>query len=221
MARVGMILAAVLMLAAGGTLEVLRSGRRADAATIQRVRDGLARLPLKIDDWHGTDVDYDQKLLDRAEAQTHLYRRYTQEFSEETVDVLILAGNPRALGAHDPTVCFTGVGYKQEANEQSRLVRHDPNARADKFWVARFKTADVPASRLELFWAWGTDGNWSASSNPRLEYANEPLILKIYVSRPLNPFGRNGDSNPGEKFLEQMLPMLRAALKPEVSDPPE
>ncbi|HEY2785846.1 MAG TPA: exosortase-associated EpsI family protein [Fimbriiglobus sp.] len=215
MARIGMILAAVVMLAAAGTLEVLRSGKRADAATVRRVQDCLNAVSSRpVGDWKGEDVPYDQKLLDRAEAQAHLSRRYRQAFTDETVDVLILAGNPRALGAHDPTVCFAGIGYKQEADEQRRTVSSDANAKQSSFWAARFRTDDIPPAAIELFWAWGTEGDWSAVSNPRLEYANEPLILKIYVSRPLNQFGRSGDRNLTEKFLSEFLPQVREAFHP-------
>ena len=50
MARVGLILAAVSMLAAGGTLEVLRSGSRVDAATVRLVQARLADTPLTVGD---------------------------------------------------------------------------------------------------------------------------------------------------------------------------
>lgn len=214
MAKVGLIVAAVLMLAAGGTLEVLRSGSRVDAATVERVRDDFTRVPVTVGDWTGREIDYNTKLLARAEAQAYLARRYTQAFTDEVIDVLILAGNPRALGAHDPTVCFAGVGYKQEANEQRRSVRPDPGGRTEQFWVAKFKTDDVPPATVELYWAWGTEGNWSASSNPRLEYASDPLIFKIYVSRPLQQMGRTGDRELTEKFLAEFLPAFRKAVKP-------
>jgi hypothetical protein len=132
MARVGLILAAVSMLAAGGTLEVLRSGSRVDAATVRQVQARLAETPLAVGDWVGRDEDYDQKMLDRAEAQAHLYRRYRLPSGEE-VTVLILAGNPQAIGAHDPTVCFRGGGLLQDRPERKQAV-----GPADEFWTTYF-----------------------------------------------------------------------------------
>jgi len=206
MARVGMILAAVSMLAAGGTLEVLRAGSRVDAATVRLLQSRLENTPQTAGEWVGRDEEYDRKLLDRAEAQAHLYRRFRHPSGEE-VAVLILAGNPQAIGAHDPTVCFRGSGLKQEGDVQKRPVGEN------EFWTTRF-TSEMPPAALELYWAWGTRGQWAAHANPRLKFASEPLLLKIYVSRSVGPADRAGGPNPTEKFLAVFLPALQKAVDP-------
>jgi hypothetical protein len=201
MTRVGMILLAVSMLAAGGTLEVLRSGSRVDAATIRLLQSRLEGTPQTVGEWVGRDRLYDQKMLDRAESQAHLCRWYKHPASGEIVEVLVLAGNPQAIGAHDPTVCFRGNGLLQQRKEEPRKVG------PDEFWTARFKS-DAPPMEMEVFWAWGTQGRWTAPDNPRFVYGSEPLLLKIYVSRV------TGGPNPTEKFLDVFLPKLKAALDP-------
>jgi hypothetical protein len=201
MTRVGMILMAVSMLAAGGTLEVLRSGSRVDAATIRLLQSRLEDTPQTVGAWGGRDYLYDQKMLDRAEAQAHLYRVYSNPTTKEEIAVLILAGNPREIGAHDPTVCFRGNGLQLQGEERTQEVG------PDKFWMAQFSSQSFP-TKMEVFWAWGTQGRWTAPKNARYEYGSEPLLLKIYVSRVI------GGPTPTEKFLDDFLPMLKAAVDP-------
>jgi hypothetical protein len=201
MGRVGIILMAVSMLAAGGTLEVLRSGSRVDAATIRLLQSRLEDTPQTVGEWVGRDKVYDQKMLDRADAQAHLYRWYKHSATGEIVEVLILAGNPQAIGAHDPTVCFRGGGLLQQGKEQPRKVG------PDEFWMARFKS-EMDPREMEVFWAWGTQGRWTAPDNPRFVYGSEPLLMKIYVSRMI------GGPHPTEMFLDQFLHKLKAAVDP-------
>jgi hypothetical protein len=201
MTRVGMILMAVSMLAAGGTLEVLRSGSRVDAATLRLLQSRLEDTPQTVGEWVGRDNVYDQKMLDRAESQAHLYRWYKHSATGEKVEVLILAGNPQAIGAHDPTVCFRGSGLLQQGKEHTRQVGQD------EFWTARFKN-EMDPREMEVFWAWGTRGRWTAPDNPRFVYGSEPLLLKIYVTCVI------GGPNPTEKFLDVFLPKLKAAVDP-------
>ena len=60
-----------------------------------------------------------------------------------------------------------------------------------EFWtVDMARTTSAERSRLRIFWAWhgGHDG-WQAADKPRVLFASEPVLFKIYLLRDLTGVG--------------------------------
>lgn len=200
--------AAIILLVAGGAVEFARSGKSASTETILNARQMLKSLPLTVGEWTSTDEEFDPKQLELAEANAHVYRRYRRK--DDVVSVLIFAGHPKAIGAHDPTVCYGGAGYSQRKEPLVQSIA-TADEKSDKLWAARFEMDNVGASALHVQWGWTIDGTWKASTTPRLDFAREPLLYKIYVSRPIGP--RDNDRNdPSMELLNVLLPALRSAF---------
>jgi hypothetical protein len=200
---------AVLMLAAGGAVEFARSGKSASTETIQKARAMLKSLPLKVGEWTSTDEEFDAKQLEVAEASAYVYRRYRRK--DDVVSVLIFAGHPKAIGAHDPTVCYGGAGYSQRKDPTVQTIA-TADEKSDKLWAARFEMDNVGASALQVQWGWTIDGSWKASVSPRIDFAREPLLYKIYVSRPIGP--RDNDrQDPSADLLNVLLPSVRTVFE--------
>jgi hypothetical protein len=204
------IVAAIVLLGAGGAVEYVRSGKTADRETILAARAKLAAIPLTAGDWTGTDESFDEKMLEVAEASAFSHRDYVNEKTKHRVKVLIIAGSPKAIGAHDPTVCYGGAGFKQY-REEAKLTVPAADGKSDSVWQARFDTETLPALSLSVMWAWTADGRWAASDRPRIDYAREPMLFKIYVSRSIGP-RESEASDPSLELLKVLTPEIRKSF---------
>jgi hypothetical protein len=84
------------------------------------------------------------------------------------------------------------------------------------YWTAKFQRQATGADQLRVAWAWGVDGDWTASAAPRREFALRKALYKLYVSRAVTPADR--EANPPvdriQEFLADFLPVVKKALAP-------
>ncbi len=184
--------------------------RPADAALVQAKLDAL---PMSVGPWVGRTEPYPQKTLDQAEAVAHLHRVYTRTDPPAVVGVLLLAGSPGAMGAHDPSVCFAGAGFKAIGAAGRRQCG------PDALWTARYDTAD--SAPFQVSWGWSAGDRWAASDSPRLDYAGKGTVYKLYLTRGLPQGGQpKGQPDPSDDFLSLFLPLTQTlAAAPPVARP--
>jgi hypothetical protein len=165
------------------------------------VQKRLDRVPLALGNWVGQDLPMHEKQVKVAHAEAYLNRSYMERSSGRTVNVLVIYGNPGDLGAHDPKVCYGSTGHEL-AGPYTR--RNFPAGVANDFWAARFEKPGAKPS--EVFWAWGTGGGWQAPDSPRLAFATQGRIYKLYVQRPAEEAGAQEPT-----FIPEFLEELRNA----------
>jgi hypothetical protein len=134
---------------------------------------------------------------------------YTRANPPAEVAVLLLAGTPGAMGAHDPSVCFAGAGHKAVGSPARK-----PSG-VDALWSAQYDAAgDAPGS-FQVRWAWSAGDKWLACDNPRFEFADRGAIYKLYVTRGLRPGGEpKGQPDPTDEFLAAFLPLTQKLAEP-------
>jgi len=172
------IVVVVLVFAGLGLAKALRTSVGTSRPAVE-TQTRLTALPLVIGPWTGADVPYPEKQLAMANAEAHLYRTYTRNKPDDRVTILLMYGDSGSMGAHEPEMCFRGAGFKQCTTRTTRNVPGQPA----EFWTASFETGSFPPSSSTLTWAWGSDGIWRASENPRFDFADRDRIFKLYVSR--------------------------------------
>jgi hypothetical protein len=65
---------------------------------------------------------------------------------------------------------------------------------------------------LRLFYGWRTADGWKVSNNPRLDFARQPVLYKMYISHEMTESDeRQGDAACAE-FIRLLLPELEKAL---------
>jgi hypothetical protein len=209
------VAAAVVLLVAGGAVEIVRSGKSATDAQVLDARAKLNAIPMDFAGWTGTGQEPNLKELEQARADAYLSRVYTRETpkGKESVTVLIMAGNPKEMGAHDPKVCYVSAGYAQKGNE-TKLTVPAPTGPADTFWTVKFEGDRVSPPLQQVAWAWTADGTWVASGQPRIEFAQVPLLYKVYVSRAMSKVAPPDDRDTTLDLLKDLLPEVRKALAP-------
>lgn len=176
----------------------------------------LDQIPLVMGEWQGQDRDLPETQLQAAEAVGAVSRIYRNEKLQAEVQLLVLCGPHGPIAVHPPTVCFAGAGLYQVAPEKSREM--NAGKVRGTFWETVFtiRTPEGVTEELETFWAWSVAGECQAAENPRVEYAAQPHLYKIYVTH-LRPATTGNASpppadNPVEAFLQDFLPTFQKAL---------
>ena len=212
--RSGLIvgLAAVIVVAVA-VAEGLRSNRWGPTEDIQLASAKLERVPAEFGSWVSKDVPLDPKIIKVAEATGNVSRIYMNRKGER-ITVLLLCGPSGPIGAHTPEVCYGGIGYSCKEKPTRAGVKFAGGQAS--FWSARFEKSSANDDPLLVYWAWGVDGNWEATANPRSDFALRGALYKLYLVRSDNPNTRGQEQGPEpiESFLTDFLPVVKNALAP-------
>jgi len=114
-------------------------------------RGVLSRVPDRLGEWNGTELTFEDAVVEELRADDTLIRRY--ERGEEVVWLCIVYHQNRRYGAHDPRLCYESQGYLIERERDGRI-----EGGAEAGVPARWFVAERPRSpRLVAYW-WSTAG---------------------------------------------------------------
>lgn len=175
----------------------------------------LEHVPLQIGDWQGHDVPMEPEVLERSGLTACWTRRYVHERNGRSITVVLMCGRAGPTSVHTPEACYGGAGYERIGTTGRHAVMHA----SAEFWAADFRK-DNPAvpAHLRIFWAWSGDGNWSAPNYPRLTFARQDALFKLYALRETSGEHEPYSSDPCVEFLRVFLPMLKPTLFPTTTD---
>lgn len=182
-------------------------GWKGTGEAAQRVQAKLDGLPTTLGPWQSEPLPISEKVLRIAEAQAHVSRVYRLGPDHEPISVLVFCGAPGPMGAHTPEVCYAGLGYRQAGKSQKIAIPGEPGS---QLWVATFEKENSPGLPLEVVWGHGVGGRWIASDSPRLDFAGNDLIFKVYVSR--NKLRESSGPDTLPEFLERFFREFRSAF---------
>jgi EpsI family protein len=114
-------------------------------------RNVLRTIPQRFDRWNGTELSFEDAVVEELQSDDLLIRRYERD--RDLVWLCIVYHQNRRYGAHDPRVCYESQGY---------IVEHESSARVDDGsrdgqLVDRF-VADRPHQRRLVYYWWLTQG---------------------------------------------------------------
>jgi len=113
-------------------------------------RGVLARVPERIGEWNGTELSFEDAVVEELRADDILIRRY--ERGAEVVWLCIVYHQNRRYGAHDPRLCYESQGYVIEREREGRMEGSSGGV------PARWFVAERPrGNRLVAYW-WSTTG---------------------------------------------------------------
>lgn len=88
--------------------------------------DALKKIPLQIGDWTGQEEPLDEAIIETADTDAHISRRYSRYNASEHVFLYIAAGKrARDLMPHRPEVCYTGAGWTRVSSYAKELLLED------------------------------------------------------------------------------------------------
>jgi Protein of unknown function (DUF3485) len=185
----------------------------------QVVEDSVARLeqvPLTVGDWQGKPLPAPDNQAKRAGCAGLCVWRYERRLDGATVNVMLACGRPGPLAVHTPDICYGGAGYTQSEAAAPYTAKTAGGAAPPEFWTAKFSKQDAPVPlNLRLFWSWHTRAGWQVARNPRLEFAAEPALYKLYVIHEMDGLDDRRDDAICADFITAFLPALQQALAAE------
>lgn len=208
MRRILLGMSGILVLVFSGIVHGVWTDRWSDRSDLVQAAVALSDLPLVLGDWEGIDLEQGAD-RDTALAGT-LSRRYTHRATGKVVSIYFGCGRSGPASVHTPEVCFAGSGYEVE-RPMAIAVPQGANMPKGEFWTARFvKEKAAGRTSLRLFWAWNARGEWKVSDNPRVAFAGERLLHKLYLIREMSGPDEAADTDPSIEFMRELLPALQA-----------
>lgn len=113
-------------------------------------RGALARCPETFGAWNGTDLSFEDAVVEELKADDLLIRRYRR--GDDLLWLCMVYHQNRRLGAHDPRVCYQSQGYLVDPGTRVALAGGAAELTANRFVVERRDDR-----RVVYYW-WVTDG---------------------------------------------------------------
>jgi hypothetical protein len=120
------------------------------------------------------------------------------------------------MTVHRPEHCYRSAGY--EMTEPALKLEIQCEGRAAQFWSGNFTRDESDGKtgqpeQLRMFWSWYAPAPslWQAPDSPRLTFAGQRVLYKMYVIRNVTN-QTTAASDPSVKLLGRLLPILDAEL---------
>ncbi len=180
----------------------------------------LEKIPVVIGDWRmKSDNDVSQEVLDTLQCTGHVFRTYVNDKTQEQIQVAILVGPAGPISVHTPEICYNGQNF--EASTEREEIPIGPESlkagasageltegvhAGDSFWGLVFRTADVHAAPMSVYYAWSDGETWRATDQPRHSFAGIPNLFKVQVAGLMSGAAVLGtSSDPCYCFLNDFL----------------
>jgi hypothetical protein len=183
---------------------VLRDGRTAPFP--------LHELPMVVGSWRGQQIEIDPRIARRTGATDLITRRYVDQRTGATLEAIILYGPSTEVYGHVPEVCYKAAGFDKVAGPEARSIRVG-NQKVPFRTLVYTRGEGGEADLHEVCYSWRYSDHWSpevVSVYKRFERI--PGMLKVHVTRRISERERRDIGNPGEAFLEALLPELERRL---------
>jgi hypothetical protein len=205
MQRLLIVTSACVVLIASGVVHGVWTDRWSEQADLAEAAALLERLPNTIGAWHGSPVEMEQD--PNSPLAGMIARRFVHATSGKAVTILLACGRAGAVCTHTPEVCYAGSGY--EVEKPKRFALSAQGASTPEFWTARFvKERAAGKSHLRIFWSWHAADSWQIAEHPRVRFAGEKVLHKLYVLRELTQPDEPLEGDACIEFMNDLLPAL-------------
>lgn len=181
-------------------------------------RGALARTPAAFGDWNGTDLSFEQAVVEELKADDLLIRRYRR--GDDLVWLCMIYHQNRRLGAHDPRVCYQSQGYLVDPGSRVTLATAPDGLVANRFVVERRDDR-----RVVVYW-YVTEGMntpdadaFRARMAMRGALANRSWGAFVRVEAEVHGHDDAAADRAVEAFTARLLPALPGVLAPVAAGP--
>lgn len=183
----------------------------------------LRSLPTEVGKWSNRTGEgvIDKDTLTIAGSSDYMARRYTNDNTGVSLDVLVVFGPAEKVFGHSATVCFPAIGFKAVEQDPMRLIPLSSAPEGSAGPKAQFRSmvfskpkGDGSDERIECFWSFWHDGVWSPdATRTRKLFRHHPDMFKVQVQRQVLPGENRTDDNLTEDFLKAFLPILQERIE--------
>lgn len=215
-------LCAFAIIVLGGVAHGLANHRWIPNTAIATAVSRMSTIPATIGPWTSEEMELSNAELTIGSISGYVKRVYTNSQTGAEVVMLLVTGEPGPISLHPPTVCFSGRGFHVVGAEfgfATAMATAESNAQKHVFRCADFSNpAEADPSLIRVCWGWTADGCWQSPDHPRVAFAGESALYKLYVSERWVPVpGVTDDTGTVELFLEAALPEISKALNSSVT----
>jgi hypothetical protein len=202
--------AALVLIASGVVHGVWTDRWTIDPEELKVAAERLAQVPMSIGKWDGKDIEMNTD--PRLGLAGVVARRYVNGENGKVVTIYLACGRPGPTCIHTPDACYTADGYI-DAEPARRISLGGDTKTPAEFWTARYmRQRPDGQTNLRIFWAWHTAGGWKVADNPRVAFAGEALLHKLYVIRELVASNEPAEGDVCIEFMQELLPTLEEQL---------
>ena len=210
MQRILVIISGFVVLIASGVVHGVWTDRWSDQADLTDTAQRLDLLPITIGAWHGTEVEMEKD--PNSGLAGMMARRYVNASTGKVVTLFLACGRSGAVCIHTPDVCYAGSGF--EVEKPVRFVLPSATAQApSEFWTARFiRERTTGKTNLRIFWSWHDAESWKIADNPRISFAGEKVLYKMYLIREMVQPDEPLEGDACVEFMQDLLPVFRRTV---------
>ncbi len=213
MLRIISAIVAAVLLIGSGIVHGLWTGRWVADTEIQKALAKIREAPTSVGDWKGEPVELDARSLQIGGIDGYMMRRYENQKTKNSVLVLMVCGKPGYIAVHTPEVCYRGAGYRQAGPDKGLDVPIAAEQAPAHFKVTTVhKEAFEASSTLKIVWAWNAGRGWEVPRFPRLAFARNPVLYKLYLVREVSHDRADMEQDPSEALMKLLLPELDRVL---------
>jgi len=194
----------VAAFAVSGAVSGLWSHRWAPAMDPEQSRKAT-RLPDQVGEWDGRELTVPPGEIEAARADAICRTVYVHRTTGRTATALLLCGRPGPVATHTPDVCLPGAGFVQVGSRRLVEIAGRVDDQFARLWFQ--KDAAVPTP-ISVYFAWNDGRRWSAPEKPRVAFAGQPVLFKLYVACEREPGADPNAADPAAELLQQLLPRL-------------
>ena len=206
----GVILVVVLTVLSG-VIQGRMSDRWGPPRDVLAAAEKLNDIPSQFGNWKSESSDeIPQSTLTMLECSGYILRTYENEETGETVRVSLLLGPSGPMSTHTPEICYSSRDYTIQ--EDRHRVPLEIDGSNESFWALTFQANNLDADMLRVYYAWNAGDHWSASENPRFEFAGRPFLYKIQLASHSLPRADLEAADPCHEFLRNFVPVARRYL---------
>ena len=209
LARAGLVSA---VLVGSGAIRLWQT-RKVDAA----MRAGLEspfpldQLPMNFGDYRGTRTEMDPRIVRGTGCTDMITRRYVNQKTGVSMEVIVLYGPPLTIFGHTPEACYPAAGFRSNGDAIAREIETGDGPTLFRS-VAFVKDDSGPIDSQEIYYSWRFGGRWTPAIGGPRDISRIPGMYKIQVSRRLQPYESRTVHNPCEPFLQALVPEMESRI---------
>lgn len=205
-ARVG--LACLVLLGSAGLR--LWQTRRIEGALAEGRRGpriDLAALPMVMGAWKGRATELDPQIARATGADQVVTRRYVNQDTGVSLELIMLYGPAVEMYIHSPEVCYPAAGYTLQGGPESRSLKAGEETVPFRALVYH-KGEGAQTDLQEVYFSWWYHGKWTPDVGNQKHFERIPSMYKVQLARRVIEQERRDVGNPCEAFLLELLPEM-------------
>ncbi len=180
----------------------------------------LSEVPSVLGPWKGIETKLDPTIARATGANQIVTRRYVNQDTGSTIDMILLYGPAVEMYVHAPEVCYPAAGYAQVAGPDLRPIPSGPSKTAPFKSLVYSKGEGGPGELQEVYYSWWYHGGWSPDVGKQKHFERIPSMYKVHLARRVTAGEKRDVGNPCESFLNELLPVMeRTSPRPERRPP--